>query len=434
MNKYLVYIAALATSIILASCADNKTEDGHGEEGHGGHGEETENHDEHENENTATLTQEQIESIGIEYGSIEKKQLTATLKLNGLLRVPNNNQASVTSLYGGVVTTLLIQQGNSVKKGQVIATLANPNFIIMQEDFLTISAQLELAEIEYNRQKELQEGNATSLKKLQEAENELTVLKSKKASLRKQLELLGINPTKLTSDNFQSVISIRSPINGIISNIYVNIGSYVDANKPLADIVDNNQLHLDLYVYEKDLPMLNVGQTIHFTLTNNPGKEYDAEVYAISNTFEPNTKTVAVHANVKGDKQGLIDGMSITALVSLENAMLDAVPTDAIVSHEGQDYIFIATDAHSEEEHHDHGEGEEEHGDDKHGHAHGEESTDHKEEGVVFEKIPVKKGTTDVGYSEITLLKDIPANSKIVVSGAFFILAKMNNKGEGHSH
>ena len=155
MNKYLVYIAALATSIILASCADNKTEDGHGEEGHGGHGEETENHDEHENENTATLTQEQIESIGIEYGSIEKKQLTATLKLNGLLRVPNNNQASVTSLYGGVVTTLLIQQGNSVKKGQVIATLANPNFIIMQEDFLTISAQLELAEIEYNRQKEL---------------------------------------------------------------------------------------------------------------------------------------------------------------------------------------------------------------------------------------------------------------------------------------
>ncbi|MBK8927369.1 MAG: hypothetical protein IPM74_16080 [Crocinitomicaceae bacterium] len=61
--------------------------------------------------------------------------------------------------------------------------------------------------------------------------------------------------------------------------------------------------------------------------------------------MEPNTKTIAVHANVKGDKQGLIDGMNITAIVSLDNATVDAVPTSAIVNHEGQDYIFIATDA-----------------------------------------------------------------------------------------
>lgn len=53
---------------------------------------------------------------------------------------------------------------------------------------------------------------------------------------------------------------------------------------------------------------------------------------------------------------------------------------------------------------------------------------------MTFEKIPVRKGTTDVGYSEITLLKDIHERSKVVTNGAFFILAKMNNKGEAHSH
>jgi len=60
--------------------------------------------------------------------------------------------------------------------------------------------------------------------------------------------------------------------------------------------------------------------------------------------------------------------------------------------------------------------------------------TNMKEGEMTFEKIPVRKGTTDVGYSEITLLKEIPANSKVVVNGAFFILAKMSNKGEGHQH
>lgn len=429
MSKYIILITALSGLILMSSCSGNQSEEGHDAHGHGAES----GHD--ENTNTATLTPEQIESIGIKYGSIEKKQLTSSLKLNGLLRVPNNNRASVTSLYGGVINTLSIQQGSTVKKGQVVATLTNASFITMQEEFLTISSKLTLAEIEFERQKELQQGNATSLKNFQTAETEFNTLKAQKASLKKQLELLGINPDKLTSENFQSVISVRSPINGIVGEIYVSIGSYVDANNPIADIVDNNQLHLDLYAYEKDLTKLQVGQTIHFTLTNNPGKEYDADIYAVSNTFEPNTKTIAVHANVKGDKQGLIDGMNITAIVSLDNATVDAVPTSAIVNHEGQDYIFIVTDAHSEEEHHDHAEEGEEHEHDEHGHGHDHESTDdHSQEGIVFEKIPVRKGTTDVGYSEITLLKDIPANSQIVIEGAFFILGKMNNKGEGHSH
>ena len=52
----------------------------------------------------------------------------------------------------------------------------------------------------------------------------------------------------------------------------------------------------------------------------------------------------------------------------------------------------------------------------------------------MFERIAVAKGTTDIGYSEITLLKDIPEGSKIVTNGSFFLLGKMTNEGEGHSH
>jgi RND family efflux transporter MFP subunit len=405
--KNIIFIAALATSLVFASCNSKKET----------HGEETEHHDEHENTNTAMLTAEQMKTIKIELGSIEKKQLTASLKANGILKVPNQNKANATASLGGVIKSILVQTGNTVSKGQIIATITNNSFITLQEEFLSVSSKAELAQLEFNRQKELQQGNATALKNLQSAEAELKTLKARRASLKKQLELIGINTETLTYDNIQTAVSITSPISGAISNVMVNIGSYVDANNPIAEIVDNSQLHLDLYVYEKDLQKLKVGQTIHFTLTNNPGKEYDADVYAISNTFEPNTKAVAVHAMVKGNKQGLIDGMSITALVSLENATVDAVPTNAIVNHEGQDYIFIVTDAHKEEEHHSE-----------------KEEPEHTEEGTTFEKIPVRKGTTDVGYSEITLIKDIPANSKVVVNGAFFILAKMNNNGEAHAH
>ena len=421
MKNLIIIIALFAVTILMPSCGGKSasTEE-HAEEGH---------HEEHENSNTASLTAEQVKSIKLEFGKIEKKQLTASLKANGILNVPNQNKATITALMGGVVKSILVQSGNNVSKGQVIATIANTSFITMQEEFLSTSSKLALAEIEYKRQQELQAGNATALKTLQSTEAEVKALKARKASLQKQLELIGINTAALSSENIQTVINITSPISGAVSTLSVNIGTYVDANNAIAEVIDNSQLHLDLFVYERDLGKLKEGQTIHFTLTNNPGKEYDAKVYAISNTFEQNTKAIAVHAMVEGDKSGLINGMSITAIVSLENATVDAVPTEAIVNFQGQDYIFVVTDPHNESEHHDEKDGDHH---DENGHAHNE-TVKVSEGGLTFERIPVRKGTTDVGYSEITLLKDIPADAKIATKGSFFILAKMTNSGE-HEH
>ncbi len=424
--KPIFFIASAMMALLLFACTGKEAGQSSQAQAH---------EEEHENENTTTLTAEQMNSIKIDFGRIEKKQLTASLKANGILKVPNQNKANATAMSGGVIQSILIQPGNTVRKGEVIATISHTSFITMQEEFLSVSSQSDLAKLEFERQKELQQGNAGTLKNLQTAETELRTLLARKASLQKQLELIGIYTATLTSDNIQTAVSIKSPISGSVSNVWVNIGSFVDANNPVAEIIDNSQLHLDLFVYEKDLGKIEVGQTIHFTLTNNPGTEYDADVFAISNTFEPNTKAIAVHAMVKGNKQGLIDGMSITALVSLDNATVDAVPVQAIVNHEGQDYIFIVTDAHREEEHHDPTESEVSHRHDEHGHHHQEHTPhEHVQKNTTFEKIPVRKGTTDVGYSEITLLKEIPRDAKIVVNGAFFVLARMNNQGGGHAH
>lgn len=380
-----------------------------------------EQQDVHQEEEVATdlvaLTIDQMKSIQLKVAPIEKKQLSSAIKVNGLIKVPNQNKASATALMGGVVNSILVQTGVNVKKGQVIATLKNTSFIAMQEEYLNAVSSASLAELEFHRQLALQNGNAGALKNLQAAESTFKTMSTKKNSLKKQLELIGINTATLNSENLKSTINIVSPIEGTISQVLVNIGSFVDAYNPVAEIVDNMQLHLDLYVYERDLQKLQVGQSIHFNVTNNTEKEYDAEIYAISNTFEQDTKAVAVHAIVKGNKAGLIDGTNIVALISLENSLVDAVPTSAIINSEGQDYIFIISDKKIEDKH-----------DEEEAHQHD------KQKEVVFEKIPVIKGTTAIGYSEITLLKSIPANSKIVINGAFFILAKQKNKGEAHAH
>ncbi len=422
MKHIIIILNIVYVSAIIPSCGNKKNQEEGGHSHHSGHAD----------TKTTTLTAEQIKSIKVRLGKLEKKQLTASLKANGLLKVPHQNKAAVTAIYGGVVKSILVQPGSSVSSGQVIATISNPSFITMQEEFLSASAKEELMEAEFESQKTLIKGNASSLKNFQLAESEFKAAKARKAALQKKLEMTGINTAALSSENIQSVIGIRSPISGAVSHVSVNIGSFAEANFPIAEIVDHSQLHLDLYVYEKDLDMMKVGQTIHFTLTNNPGREYDAKIFGISNTFEPHTKAIAVHASVVGDKTNLIDGMNITALVSLENAMLDAVPSEAIVNYENQDYIFIVKNSGGDAHHHG-GASAHTHGNDEHTHEAGTIASG-KGGSITFEKIPVRKGTTDLGYSEITVLKSISPDAQIVTGGAFFILAKMTNQGEAHVH
>lgn len=438
-NFLIIIIAVLTITISIVSCG-GKSNSEQSTTTEVAKTEEAGHEDEHENTNTTTLTNEQMKSIGIELGSIEEKQLTASLKTNGVLKVPNNNKASVNSVYSGVIKSLRIQPGNTVSKGQIIATITNPEFIQAQSEYLNVNAKIALAELEVKRQKELNAGNAGALKNLQSAETELRTLRTVKSTLQQQIKLMGINPASLQNGKLVSVLAVRSPISGIVSNVMVNIGSYIDVSTAIAEIVDNSQLHLDLFVYEKDLPKLKNNQLIHFTLTNNQGKEYDAQVFSLGSSFEGESKAVTVHAKVQGDKTGLIDGMNITAVISLEKASVPAVPTDAIVTIAGQDYIFMVTDEHAEEEEHEAGKDSIKH-DAKEPHDHKEEpgkkvAGEHADEkGMTFEKIPVAKGTTEVGFTQITLLKEISKDARIVVKGAFFVLAKMNNSGEGeHGH
>lgn len=408
MKKLKYIISAIIILSLFISC-NSKSEKAETEE----HSESDEHGDIHgeENENEVTLSEKQVKAIKLEFGKIEMKELKDAIKANGFLKVPNQNKAQVTSLYSGQIKSIYVQPGDYIGKGKTIAVIENPNQVMVQEQYLTVVGQIQMTQTEVKRQKELYEGNAGALKNLQYAESQLRTLQTQRASLAKQLQMMGINPGSVSAKNLNSSMTVKSPISGVISSVLVDIGSYVDVSFPIVEVVDNSNLHLDLDVFEKDLPKIQKGQLIHFTMTNSPAKEYDAEIFSIGSTFEDQSKAVPVHARVKGDKTGLIDGMNVVAIISIGNNLVSAVPSEAVVNVGAEDFIFIqkiVPHQHSEKEH---------------------------EHEYTFEKIPVAKGISDIGFTQITLLKSIPEGAKIVIKGAFFILAKMNNTGEeGHAH
>ena len=352
-----------------------------------------------------------MKTADIKLGTIELKNLKTSIKANGMLSVPNQNKAFITSVNSGVIRSLLIQPGSFVRKGQAVATIINPDIARLQQELQTVNAQISLGDIEYKRQKELVEGNAAPLKNVQRVQTELATLRVTRNSLQKQLSAMGISIASVSRGNIITTLTVMAPISGTVSNVSAQIGSNVDPSTPIAEIVNNSQLHLDLFVFEKDLPKLRANQVIHFTLTNNPGREYDAQVFSIGTAFVNESKTIPIHAIVKGDKTGLIEGMNITAVISIGEAVLPAVPTEAIVSFQGQDYIFVAKSNTSPT-------------------RKDTDSSKTKDAELKFERVQVVKGTSDVGFTEVMLMKDLPPETQIVIKGAFFVLAKMTNTGE----
>ena len=390
----------LTIMALITSCGSKKTEAVKEEE-----------HKEEAPANEVSITDLQMKTAGIELGTIELKNLKTSIKANGMLSVPNQNKAFITSVNSGVIRTLLIQPGSFVRKGQAVATIVNPDIARLQQELQTVNAQISLSDIEYKRQKELVEGNAAPLKNVQRVQTELATLRVTRNSLQKQLSAMGISTASVSRGNIITTITITAPISGTVSNVSAQIGSNVDPSTPIAEIVNNSQLHLDLFVFEKDLPKLHANQVIHFTLTNNPGKEYDAQVFSIGTAFVNESKTIPIHAVVKGDKTGLIEGMNITAVISIGETVLPAVPTEAIVSFQGQDYIFVLKSNTSTTQNN-------------------KDSSKTKDAELKFERVQVVKGTSDVGFTEVTLMKDLPPGTRIVTKGAFFVLAKMTNTGE----
>ena len=88
-----------------------------------------EHHD--EEENTVELTPEQIKTAGVEFGKVEQKQISGTIKVNGLLDVPPQQLVSVSAPLGGFLKSTVLLQGSRVVKGQLIAVIENPEYKII---------------------------------------------------------------------------------------------------------------------------------------------------------------------------------------------------------------------------------------------------------------------------------------------------------------
>ena len=340
-----------------------------------------------------TLTAGQVQQAGIETGAVTKQTLHIKLNVNGVVDVPPQNIVSVSFPMGGYLKTTDLLPGMHVNRGQVIGVIEDKSLIQLQQDYLVAETRLQYLQKDYERQKTLNENKVNADKVLQQAEAEFAGQKVLVKSLGEKLKLININPGKLNENTISRSVPVYSPINGFVSKVNVNIGRFVAPTDVLFELINPDDMHAALTVFEKDMPLVKEGQPVKVSFIDNPGEEYDCGVILVTRNVDDNRSGI-VHCHFEKMPKKLLPGMFLEATIIVGDVEALTVPEEAVVRYAGQEYVLLANG------------------------------------GNTYELVAVKTGVKEDNRIQVSSESVDLFNKRVVVKNAYTILGKMKNEGE----
>lgn len=366
-------------ALFILSCSNKKAEDASIEE--------------NASVSELQLNGDQLKSLGLQLGSPEKQRMSSTIQLQGKIDLPPQNMISVNFPLGGYLRNTKLIPGMQVRKGDIIALMEDQSIVQLQQDYLSAKAKYELIKQEFERQQTLYNSNAGTSKAYQIAEGEMKMQSVLVKALSEKLKLIGIDPSALNETNISGQLPIRSTINGYVSKVNVNIGKYVQPAETMFELIDPDDIHAALTIFEKDLPYIKIGNTVNIKFMGDKNGVFPAKVILVNKGVDED-RTATAHCHFTVHPNQLFPGMLIQAEVSVSDREVKVLPDEAIVRSGNQQYVFYKNAANK------------------------------------FVMIPVVTGLSANGKTEIQSGLEQIADGAIVLNNAYQLLGMLKNTEE----
>lgn len=333
----------------------------------------------------------QFDGLKMTLGGVSEHTFDQVIAATGKIEVENNAKASVSSHIGGFVQNMPWKIGQKVNKGALLFTLSSTEAIDIQQKYMESKAQLAYLKSEAERQEILAKENAVANKNAIKANADYKVTMSTYQSLKEKVKLMNMSTKDIENGQFSSAIQIYAPISGYISAININKGGFLATSDIALEIVNADDIHLILDIFEKDVMNIKIGQKISFTIPETGGKVYQASVFIIGKMIEGEKRTVEIHGHLEKTDANILAGMYVEAKIVTDSAIKPAINNDALVKVDDKYFVLVMK----------------------------------KQEGdnYYFAKKEVKVGQEKNGFTEIEN-NAIPADTKILTKGAYDVMTE----------
>ncbi len=337
------------------------------------------------------LTEEQFNTMKMEWGSPHQGDFSSEVTVQGTVKVPVEGMQEISAYFGGYVSDLKLIEGQSVRKGETLFYLENPEFIRLQQDYLETTSQLAYLKAEFERQKTLYSEQISAQKNYLKSEADYQGALAKSQSLKKQLALINIDADQLTPATIRSKVPVISPIRGFVEEVLVAPGQFLPASGKAISLLNRDHLHIELILFEKDASRIHIGQKVEISLPDAPGQVLMSQIHVVGQAINEQ-RQINVHADLVDEKEGgkLIPGMFVQAKVQLDPKQSWALPEDALVEVDGEYFVLVQKGK--------------------------------SEQGFKLEKVRVVPGAKSKSNVAIEPVEGLNENSVVLVKGGFNLL------------
>ena len=258
--------------------------------------------------------------------------------------IPPGNERVVSAPEAARIQSLAVAEGDEVRRGQVLAVMLSPGLLSLQKDYLQAVAEQSLARQQFKRDEQLVNEGIVAARRLEESRTRLSNQNILVAQQASSLRIAGFGDKDIRSlrrtGKLHQTVNLSSPLQGVVLKRMAEVGERAESGEPLFRVADLSTLWLQIRVPVR--LRVEKGQ-----LARVVGRDVAAKVTLIGQNIDPDSQTFFVRAEVVkgGDLIRAGEALSVRLkAVQKTGGKTLGLPRAAVVSREGQHYVFVRTD------------------------------------------------------------------------------------------
>ena len=355
-----------------------------------------ENGEEHEAEESLSLTAEQMQQHRVKLAQVALGEVNQVQTFPAKLVVNTDRQAHVSPSFAGRVESVHVELGQQVKRGQALANLLVPDLVDQQANLQIAQTNLDLAKQDYEREHRLWSQGISAKQDYQRAYNTYRQAQIQVQAVRSRLSAFG------ASSGSNGRYTLTAPISGVISNKDIVIGENVQLADQLFTIDQLDQLWLEFVLPTMANINVQPNQQIRFKSLQT-GNIFNAQVQSLTTEADAQTGRLQIRAKVLSNATELRPNLMVNVeLQAGSKPSVIRVSSEAIQQVDGKDVVFVAQA--------------------------------NQNKGFDFKAVPVQIGqrTQDGQWIEIT--QGLSAGQSYVAVGSFLLKSELEKGEAEHGH
>jgi RND family efflux transporter MFP subunit len=258
---------------------------------------------------------EQIKKLGIGTTLLPSKQMGELAGIPALVVIPSNQQFTISTPLAGMINQTLVGIGDSVKKGQLLATLHSPAFTEAQNALLQATTQYQLTQDNFTRDDQLFKEGIIAESRYRATQSQQRAAAANLAERRQLLKLAGMSDADIahlqSTNNLSSELNITSPINGVVLEKSANAGQRLEMATAIFKVARLDTLSLEIQAPLASTHDIKVGAKVSIPTWHASGK-----LTAIGGSLSGGNQTILLRAVVQEGSANLRPGQFVEANIA----------------------------------------------------------------------------------------------------------------------